>query len=345
MRQRGSTLLIVLVLVGATTTVVIAAADLVISSMTSQWRRYHAVHARYVADAMVEYIQSRRAKGTLSLPTTLNRTIDGSDVTATIQDNSINLKRSLLVEITVEEGGMTFKESRVVGDGFAPKHFYYALASHQTLDLPNSLTTTSPGHRGHVYVGNDLNITSLGVTIDGDLEVFRNLTGSASVSGVTWLGVPKISWPTPNPLLYAVGAVLVGAGSVGSHTFSNTALVYETLYAIGDADIQGTFGGRGVVFVGKNIRITGDIYYKDDNALIAIIAKDDITVEANVKHIDGFLYAGGKFTQKGANLTVGRGAIVAKSFDLKGNLVVNYDHAVWDDPDVGWRLKLPGFFP
>lgn len=345
MRQRGSTLLIVLVLVGATTTVVIAAADLVISSMTSQWRRYHATHARYAADAMVEYIQSRRAQESLSIPAVVIRTIDGSRVTANVVDNSVNMKRSLRVDLTVVEGGLTFRESRVVGDGFDPKHFYYALASDRTLDLTRNLTTTSPGHRGHVYVGNDLRITALGVSVDGDVEVFRNLTGSATVSGVTWVGAPKIPWPTVNPLDYVGGAVVVPTGNVVGYVFANTALVYETLFAPLSATIGGTFGGRGVVFVGRDVRITDNITYKDENALMAVIATDDITVEANVNRIDGYFFAGGRFTQKSANLTVGRGAIVAKEFDLRGILLVNYDHAVWDDPEVGRRLKLPGFFP
>lgn len=345
MRQRGSAILIVLVLVSATTLIVIAAADLTISAMTGQWRRFHQVHARYAADAAVEWVQSKRRAGTLALPAHQSLTIDGAQVEVAVSDNSVSLKRSLRVEITVQEGGLVFKETRIVGDGIVPKYFYYVLASNNPFTVNNPLTTGSAGRLGDVFCNANANITTLGVTINGDLEVVGSLSGSASVSGSVWNPCPSIAFPTVNAINYAIGAIPVLMADINGWSFTPSVVDYETLFAPGDANLRGTYSGKGVIFVADDITIVGNVRYLDDNSVMAVIALDTITVESGVSHIDGYYFAGQKFTSDSPNLTLGRGAIVAHRFDLKGALTATYDPWVWNDPEEGRRLKLPGFWP
>lgn len=345
MRQRGSAILVVLVLVSATTVIVIAAADLTISAMAGQWRRYHEVHARYVADAAVEWVQAKRKAGTLALPANQNLTIDGSQVNVVVSDNSVSLKRSLRVETTVNEGGLTFQQTRVVGDGIVPKHFYYVLACSKRFNINNPLTTGVGGRLGDIFCNDKVTISALGVTVNGDLEVVGSLSGTPSVTGSIWNGCPSISFPAVNAGNYFVGAIPVLVADINGWSFTPTVLDYETLYAPGKANLSGTYEGRGVIFVADDIKIVGDIHYADNNSVMAVIALDTITVESGVAHIDGYYFAGQKFQSNTPNLTLGRGAIVAKEFDLKGALTATYDPWVWNDPEEGKRLKLPGFWP
>ncbi len=345
MRQRGSVILIVLVLVSATAVIVIAAADLTISAMAGQWRRYHQIHAQYVADAAVEWVQAKRKAGTLALPANQNLTIDGSQVNIVVSDNSVSLKRSLRVEITVQEGGLTFKKARVVGDGIVPKHFYYALGSNDQFQVSSSLTTGAGGRLGDIFCNDKLTVSALGVTVNGDLEVVGTLSGSPTVTGTVWNPCPSITFPLVNSGDYFVGAIPVLVADINGWTFTPTVLDYETLYAPGNANLSGTYAGKGVIFVANDIKIVGDVRYADNNSVMAVIALNSITVESNVTHIDGYYFAGQKLTSNPANLTLGRGAIVAKKIDLKGVLTATYDPWVWNDPEEGKRLKLPGFWP
>ncbi|MEW5883017.1 MAG: hypothetical protein AB1725_02185 [Armatimonadota bacterium] len=344
-RQRGSAILVVLVLVSATAVIVIAAADLTISAMAGQWRRYHQIHAHYVADAAVEWAQAKRKAGTLALPANQNLTIDGSQVNVVVSDNSVSLKRSLRVETTVKEGGLTFKQSRVVGDGIVPKHFYYALACEDQFQISTNLTTGSGGRLGDIFCNNKVTITALGVIVNGDLEVVGSLSGTPSVTGSIWNPCPSIAFPMVNAGNYAVGAIPVLVADINGWSFTPTVLDYETLYAPGNANLSGTYDGKGVIFVANDIRIVGDVHYADNNSVMAVIALNSITVEAGVTHIDGYYFAGQKFTSDSPNLTLGRGSIVTSRFDLKGALTATYDPWVWNDPEEGKRLKLPGFWP
>lgn len=345
MRQRGSAILIVLVLVTATTLVVIAAADLTISAMTGQWRRYHQVHARYVADAAVEWVQAKRKAGTLALPANHDLTIDGSQVNVVVSDNSVSLNRSLRVEITVQEGNLTFKESRVVGDGIVPKHFYYVLASNNNLTLVHSLVAGSGGRLGNIFCNNNLTVSALSVTVNGDLEVAGTLSGTPVVTGSIWNRCPTIPFPAVNAADYFVGGVPILVGGINGHSFTPTVVNYETLYVPGNATIRGAYSGKGVIFVGNDITIDGDIQYVDSSSVMAIIAFDDILVQPGVTRIDGYIFANDEFRSDSPNLTLGRGAIVAKRIDLNGAMTATYDPWIWNDPEEAQRLKLPGFWP
>lgn len=345
MRQRGSAILIVLVLVTATTLVVIAAADLTISAMTGQWRRYHQVHARHVADAAIEWVQAKRKAGTLALPANENLTIDGSQANVVVTDNSVSLKRSLRVEITVQEGNLTFKQSRIVGDGIVPKHFYYVLASNNNLTLAHPLIAGSGGRLGDIFCNGKLTITALSVTANGDLEVAGELSGSPVVTGSIWNPCPSISFPSVNATDYLVGGVSVLLGGINGHSFTPTVMNYETLFFPRNATIRGTYSGKGVIFVGDDITIDGNIQYADSSSVMAIIALDDIFVQPGVSRIDGYIFANDEFRSDSPNLTLGRGAIVARRFDLNGALTATYDPWIWNDPEEAQRLKLPGFWP
>jgi len=344
-RQRGSAILIVLVLVTATTLVVIAAAELTISAMTGQWRRYHEVHARYVADAAVEWVQSSRQAGALALPANQSLTIDGAQVNVVVSDNSVSMKRSLRVETTVLEGDLTFKQSRIVGDGIEPKHFYYVLACDGNFRVDKSLTTGAAGRLGDIFCGGNLTKGKFQVTVNGDLEVAGTLSGSPVVTGTIWSPCPAISFPKVKAGDYAVGSVPMLDGDINGRSFTPSVAGYETFYALGKVNLSGTYEGKGVIFVAADIKIVGDVHYADVNSVMAVIALKSITVEANVTHIDGYYFAGKIFTSKPASLTVGRGAVVAEDFDLKGALTATYDPWVWNDPEEGKRLKLPGFWP
>ncbi|MBN9502636.1 MAG: hypothetical protein BGO01_02165 [Armatimonadetes bacterium 55-13] len=351
MKRRASALLYVLMMTLATSAIVMATINLAASGHNAEVRDERKAMAGAAFDGMVDQVLSDSAAGVLTVPSTRPIALDPVGGSVTVTDNGGAVAGSYLVEGTMTVGGLTYRQSRIIGRKGTPNPFFYVLFSNSSLSSTQAVVTNGPSWAGDVSINGNLTLSNPSTQINGDVEATGainpatlSVTGSKlqGVSAVPFTKLPYILIPALNPYLIEAILQLPGLLIDGLNLGSG----YPLAYALLATQIKGTFTGKGTIYFPGDVTVVGDMFYGDSNSRIAIIAYGNITVAGSVTHLVGHLYAGGTITfQASSAKLLDTGSVVANAVSIQAPVTLNHDPAIWQDPSEGYRLKLPGYWP
>lgn len=344
MKKRAAAMIYVLMLItlmAAVTATYLNVSGAAYSTETAREREYA---ANCALEAGILALTDDLYNSKVTTTSTPSYTPAAGTVSLSMADNTGSVTRTVVASASITYKGKTYRLSRVVGKRTAnPAPNLYAVFVDNSSNVASNrtLTTASATLDASTYFHEDTNGGSQ-MTIGGDLEYAKNLSGTPAVAGQTYSGAPIINFPTVNMTNYTgLGSVLVilfalvgidlGTGYSNRH-FSST----------GTMQISGTIVGQGSI-AGGSMEITGDLTYFDSSAVAGFIMANNITVDNGVSRIDGYYFCNGKFKTSGP-LTV-NGSIACSQMELGGNLTVNYDSRIWTNESLASLLKLPGAYP
>ena len=344
-RNRGSVVLMCLVLVVATTTVILAECDLTTVGLRYEAQAEKRRDAEYAFDGAIAQVVDDYFNDAVTLP--LARQIAIGDVTGTItvSDNSATLPRSLKVDGHLTARGSPYTLSRIVGARHPPSVFFYALAVAGPLTSDQPIETGAAEASGDMLFGGSVTLSAAGNVVNGDLESAGAIAApSTTVTGSTLPNAPAVPFPS------FVGQNYVAAADT---TFSDSAMngytfalggSYPLVYCGGDLTIQGTFSGKGTIFVAGDVEVAGNMSYADSSSELVIIAAGGIDFDSGVTNAVGYFFTPNSL-QIAGGLAITRGAIAAGDLEWTGMLDIAGDPDVWNTGAEGHSLKLPGMWP
>jgi hypothetical protein len=243
--------------------------------------------------------------------------------------------------------GRTITETRIIGMRKLPTPFCYALFLNTGMTYSGKLTTGAAAANGDVYCNGALVLTGLGSVINGDLECSAAVSlGTATVTGNQNANITPLAFPTVVNTNYSTVANLtVAGGTIGTRTFPTTASQYYLIYSSANTNINGTFTGKGTIFVNGNVTINGAVLYGNATSRVAIIAKGSITFTTSAA-CNGLYYAGTSCSLPLGGITITKGSIVAGSLGtLLSPMTITNDTTAWTDITEGTKHRLPGLYP
>lgn len=346
-RQRGSAMVLVMVLVLCATTIIAASVDLSLAAFRYQKRTENATRFKYIKEAAIAHVLSLQVAGSLTLPSSLSRSIGGVTCNISVKQNP-KLSRTLEITTSTKIDGVFFESSDVVGARILGNPWHYVLSVFSSPDIKAAMTLGSMGSNGDLFVKGNVSGFSGSVTGNGDIEV----TGTAdrnkvSTTGTIWEKATSMSEPNIKTSDYTSVSYTPLSTSINGRTFvSFIPGKNQLLIVTGNATIKGTFNGKGAILVTGNVTVDGNMSYGTASSELAVIATGNIMVNPSVTSICGFFYTDGNFEFKNSSLTtLTKGAIVCKGFTSNGPVTLHYDPFLWDDPSQGASLYLPGYWP
>jgi hypothetical protein len=314
------------------------------ASVTTETRREQSVLAQYLFDGATLKAAEDAGSGAITVPNVVNESVGAYTVAISISDNGSSLAHSLAQSSAISLHGRMYSDSRITALKTPLSPFAYSLAVNSSVNLGSSNVTGSSGSNGDVYCNGNLD-TGSGSAINGDAEATGsiNVGSHSTITGQATSSANTIPFPTVTSSNYLSLGSLLGS-LLGGHTFSPS---YEVEYkngAILPVSMQGTFSGKGIIFIVGNLNITNDTSYSSSTDDVLIIVTGNVTVESGASNIVGYFYCGGTFTCS-SHLTVTRGAIAANAFNAASSLTINYDPTIWTTIGEANRMKMPGFWP
>jgi hypothetical protein len=328
------------------TTVAMAYSSLSSAARTMETRREQAVIAKLAFDGATLKAAYDAGLANISYPSTQQETVGSTSCSVTIADNSANLPHSLAMTSSLSLESRSYTDSRITALKMPVSQFFYCLAADGNTALGDSVTAGSSGSNGDVYCTGNLQFANTDV-INGDIEATGSVTqNSATATGLVSSNVVPIPLPAPNSSNYASISLLNLLGWLLGNNINGELFLspYEVVYCGGHTNLQGTFSGKGIVFINGNVTVNGNMSYSAPSDELAVIVTGNVTFSGGVSTIVGYWYCGGTFSA-GSNLTLTRGCIVANTLTTSGNFTAYYDPIIWNTPGEAARLKLPGFWP
>jgi len=344
-KNRGSAVLMCLVLVMAIATVILAELDLTTAGLRAATQAEKRRIADYAFYGAVAQIVDDYYHDALTLPATRQVALGTASGTVTATDNTTALPRTIAVSGQVSVGGATFNESCVVGARHPPSVFFYALAVSGSLTSDQALETGASQASGDVLCGGSVSLTAVGNMVNGDLQAAGSISAtSTTVTGSTLPFATTPAFPTASASAYQAAATAPFTDpSMDGYAFP-AGSPYALVYCGADLSIQGTFSGKGTIYVAGNVKVAGDMSYADPSSELVIVAGGNITFSSNVANAVGYLFTPNE-VQASGSLRITRGAVAGGSIQWTGTLTVAGDPDVWANEAEGAALKLPGMWP
>lgn len=339
-RERGSALLIALITVVLGATVGVAVLEFASSAYARSVRDSRLQRLRNIAEAGIA-----RARYEMAAQQSTTVSVSGSCAGGTYAVSTALEPRpsgSVKVTSTATLGGQTLTITRVIGPGFRiPRPFDYALSVNGFDWDDHTIQTGVSGYPSSVRLNGDLTWVA-GSSVNGDLLLTGRILGSRpSVSGTTTESAPALWFPTYALADYqAVGLVYMGNLTLPVLSFPGNNLV---IVVTGNLTLDGgTTSGSGIVVVGGTLRFRAAANRFGTGSRWVYLA-NKVTVDGPVRDLDGFFYTPGIFETKGTLNVVG--SIACQELITGGTLRINHDPAFVTDPELGWTMKVPSYWP
>lgn len=339
-RDRGSALLIALITVVLGATVGVAVLEFASSAYARAVRDARAQRLRNIAEAGIEHARYEMVAQQVTSVSVSGSCAGGTYLAGTAMEQTP--AGSVRVTSTATLDGRTLTITRVIGPGYhIPRPFDYALAVNgfdwddQPIRAGTSDTTSS------VRLNGDLTWVA-GSSVDGDLLLTGRILGARpSVTGTIAEGAGQLWFPTYSITDYqAVGLVYPGNLTLPAMALPGSNLV---IVVTGNLTLNGgTTSGSGIVVVGGTLRFRYAPNRFGAGSRWVYLASQ-VIVDSPVGDLDGFFYTPGVFENKGTLDVVG--SIACRELVTGDRLSIDHDPAFVDDPDLGWDMKVPSYWP
>ncbi len=343
-RQQGSVLLYVMVLLTIISTLVGAVLLLSGSAYEMEVRRQDEVRAQATFLSGVMFIETRIKNGTEPIGS-YTFSLGEATCNLLVTDYSAVMPKALYLDMTVTIKGKEFRRGEIIGSRSVPKTSDYALVSNTAFTTSRRVVLGAFGENGDMAGNATIALTGAGTVINGVLEAVSSINkGTGTVTGKITPFTTRITFPTITPAIYQAAATQ----SFGSTTISNLTFsgVEPLLCVNGNLDLSGTISGAGTVFVNGNLTVSGNLRYATSQSRVAFVVNGGVEFGPNVTQGVGYFFTNQTFrTSSGVELTISRGAVAAQAFEIRNNFNLTYDPSVWEDPNEGRRLRLPGYWP
>ena len=349
-RERGSAYLYVAV--GATLmgTVLIAVIPLATQSRTSQSWRTQRDRMKMTFDALVAQVRADTGISPIANGSTRTLTLNGVTATATITDASSTIANSVSVTGTASINGQSMRFTRYVARSKALTPFSYAIYTATDMNQSGKIVTGASGADGDVYANGKVALSVAGTIINGDVSAKDTISlgSDAVVTGNRNASSNSISLPSVSSLNYTLGASYTSLFSASTSSTSFGADVsghHQIYYYTGDLSLQGPISGEGVLFVGGNAYVTGDVSYTSSTDAVALIVQGDLTIRSGCANLVGIIYVKGQVIVESSDVNISRGMLVANKISSGPCIRVTRDNIVKNDSSEGYKLCLPGYWP
>jgi hypothetical protein len=345
----------VLIMTVSTVAIVLASSQLAVHGSDAMSRRIEEARARHAFEGAVAEIIAERLKGSLAVPSTKNFTLNGVSTSASVTNNAANVAKSYRIDATMTVNGRSYRMAYIFGNRTKASPFFYAIWTNGSMAPGNSTNIQS----GSVSIPNSGNIHANGAniqfgsnsTIRGDASARTTIAHhNMTITGTRLAYAPVQEFPDITRSDYqSTATVNYGSSTMNGYTFAAVPAgqPYPLVYRNGNLSISGTFSGKGVIYVTGTVTFTGSTAYANSNSHVAIIAEGDIDSQGVSTSLVGYIYTRGTFTASGGGSRIlSRGSIVCGEYSLNNtwNSAIN-DRLVWNVPEEGYFLRLPGFWP
>jgi formylmethanofuran dehydrogenase subunit C len=346
-RQRGSAMMLVMVLVLCTTTIIAASVDLSLAAFRYQKRTENATRFKYMKEAAIAHVLSLQVAGSLTLPSSVSRSIGGVTCTISVKQNP-KMSRTLEITTSAKIDGTVHESTDIVGARILGNPWHYVLSVFATPDIKKATTLGSMGSNGDLFIKGDASGFAGNISGNGDIEVTGTIDrNKVSTTGTLWEKATGMNEPSIKTSDY----LSVSYTSLGTNINGRTFVSFipgknQLLIVTGNASIKGTFTGKGTILVLGNVTLDGNMMYGSPTSTVAILATGNIIVNPSVTTFCGFFYTDGNFEFRGnGSKTLSKGAIVCKGFVSDSPLTLHYDPLLWNDSSQGAAFYLPGYWP
>jgi len=345
-KRRGSAMLLCLLLAIAATSAVLTMTSLATNCAKEQTRREYDLKVKMSIEGVLTKVEQSFGNDSINLGVGTTITCGGFTWAVTTVDNSAAKPKSYQVTLTGNVGGATYTRKYVIGNPYARSTFKYAMARNTNFTLMNNFLT-GPALKGDVFVDGTI-LTGLLGTIDGDYYTTALIPPiGLTVKGKTVLNAKPLTFPAINKLTYQAAADLTvpgGAGTVTNWTFGSP---NQVVYVGGDLHLQGTITGTGTIVVDNDLHIEGNLSYGDASSLVVFLVTHDFRAVNPISSIVGHYYAAHDATiDTGLTAATLAGSVTGiHALNVSSNLTLIFDPRIKDNQLLGYRLKLPGYWP
>lgn len=347
MKNRGSAFVYIVIVVASITGFILIATLFGFQARKVATLRELDARAFEAFNSVVAKIEADRARGQLTVPSTILLELNGASCTATVTESGASLTGGALVSATVGVRDQVFRYSSTIAAP-EPSILTYALATDGALSTSSLVSTGLLGSDGSIYATGAISLTNTLSVITGDA-----LSGSTigpvglSILGLKQENVPAKTFPTLDGSAYSTAATSVRlTGTQNGYTFPTVASTspYPMLYVDGDLTLRGSISGVGTIYVAGNLTYSNSSSYANSSSRVAIIVSGNMSLPSY--DIVGHHYVTGTTTISGStSKSINPGSLASKSLTISRALTVNHDLAVLDDPSEALRHRLPGYWP
>lgn len=359
-RQRGSVAVFALIMITSTAALAITLLALTSSVRTKQTRLENDSTINEAYDGAADYIHDLAIRGLLRPPETIK--IDIGKVAAEIvvteaTSKAVELARkkvtpsipTLHLEMTFTYKEKTYRRQKVIGRGRLTTIWQYAIYSHSGMTTARTVTTGSTGLEGDAWFGGSITFLSLGTRFGGDLTstgiIFPPtlaVTGKKS-SSATGIDFPTVSRES---YLAAASTKLADNSAIKGYIFvSSSGDGYPLLFVDGAATLEGNFSGTGVVYVDKDLTISGDITTGVGDHLL-IICNGNVRFDDDALNIDAYIYCAKELrVDTSGKVRTFTSGIATNTIRIDDSVSASFDPWIRDNPLEAYGMKLPGEWP
>lgn len=346
MKQRGSAFVYIVIVIASITGFILTATLFGFQARKVTTLRELDAKATEAFNSLLAKIDADKARGQLSVPSTVSFELNGAKCTATVSDNSTEIAGSALVSATVTVRDQTYRFSTRIAAP-EPSIFAYAIATDGALSTNSLVSAGSLGTDGSIYATGAVNLTNLLNLVTGDaLSASTIGPVDLNILGLKRENVPSKLFPTLDGSVYSTAATVMRAGgNMNGCAFSTvtSSSPYPLLYVDGDLSLRGTLSGIGTIYVRGNLSYGGNTGYSGGSRVV-IIVEGNLTLGAN--DIVGTHYVSGTTTISGnSGKKIAPGNIVSRSLTISRDLTVVNDLSIVNDPNEANRHRLPGYWP
>lgn len=338
--QRGSALVLALVVVTTAALVAIAALELGSSAYRRAMNDTVLQTLRDVAEAGVSRARYEMIKQSTLSPGTLTGSAGGGTYSVVVTTLDANMGK-VQIDSTATYLNKTLVVSRITGCGYhIARPFDYAIAKAGTDTDAFQIIAGWSGVNGDVRHNGSFRWTLTGY-VHGDLLVQGTISGLMPVvSGSTKTGQPALFFP---PIDYAYLKSIADTVYTEDQTFVNYTFpkANAIVYCTKALTISGKITGTGIFVVEGQTEIVDDITYANSSCKCAFMGTA-LRIEAAAGSVKGYLYFPLGTIRVDAYCAI-TGCAASLILDNRGNLWVQLDPTVRDDPDYGYNLHLPGY--
>ncbi|MEP0765724.1 MAG: hypothetical protein HRF45_04185 [Fimbriimonadia bacterium] len=339
-RERGSALLIALITVVIGATVGVAVLEFASSAYARSVRDSHLQCLRNIAEAGIEHARYEMAAQQATSVSVSGSCAGGTYAASTVMESRPSGSVKVTSTATLREKALTI--TRVIGPGFRiPRPFDYALAVNGFDWDDQAIRTGQSGTTSSVRLNGDLTWV-LGSSVNGNLLLSGRILGyRPPVTGTTVENAPSLWFPAYSIADYqAIGIVYTGNLTLPVAWFVGNNLV---IVVTGNLTLNGgTTSGSGIIVVGGTLRFRNSANRFGTGSRWVYLASK-VMVDDPVRDLDGFFYTPGVFETKGTLNVVG--SIACRELVTGGSLRIDHDPAFVNDPDLGWTMKVPSYWP
>lgn len=353
--KRGSVMVFSLILVATLSAFVVGMQALSMDGARRQQRLEADTQAAYVQESSLAYASTKLRQKSIALPASFTITVNGKSVSVNCSDNSADVPRTMSIQSSVTISRKSYTKADIVGQDTTPPPWYYGLFVDGSIDFRDAITVGTAAVSADAYIKPSLASLSNALTVKGDLECVSTIGGAnVAYDGQAWSGAPALPFPSVAAANYSAAA---NRTYFGNQTFAGVIFPvvgvgsnYPIYYVNGDIKIDG--GWAGAIFMNKGVLFaTGDVSIKSNvtlfgGAKLAVIAMGDIDFSQNDGVYNGYFYAGDevRFTG-GSSQTVNLGSVACSNIRIDTPTTIKFDTTVWNTPNEGTRLRLPGMWP